>query len=58
MCPVKTGKGRIHNAAEMRLLDALVRRGLVEYDGPIPYISAAGLAAVDTVYDELPGREG
>ena len=56
MCPVKTAKGRIHNAAEGRLLDALQRRGLIEYDGPIPYISAAGLAVVETIYRQLSAR--
>jgi hypothetical protein len=43
VCPIPG----VHAAAEKALLDAMWRRGLIEYDGPIPYISKAGYSAAD-----------
>jgi hypothetical protein len=53
LCPVRTGKGRINAAAETALLDALQRRGLIDYDGPIPRINAAGVRIVDAQFANL-----
>jgi hypothetical protein len=49
LCPVLTARGRINAAAETAMLDALYRRGLIEYNGPIPVVSNAGMAVVGDV---------
>lgn len=43
VCPIPG----VHAAAETALLDAMLRRGLIEYDGQIPYISQAGYNAAE-----------
>jgi hypothetical protein len=53
LCPVLSGKGRVHAAAEDRLLEGLKRRGLIDYNGPIPIINEAGLAVANTVFATL-----
>lgn len=43
ICPIPG----VHAAAEQTLLDAMDRRGLIAWDGPVPFISEAGIAALE-----------
>lgn len=55
LCPVPGRNGKLHAAAEQALLDALERRGLIEYLGnrAVPVLSAAGLRAADEFFATL-----
>lgn len=56
LCPVLNGKGgKLHAAAEQALLDALERRGLIEYLGnrAVPVLSEAGHREVAAFFDTL-----
>jgi hypothetical protein len=48
LCPVIGSKGRMHAAAEQMLLDALEKRGFIEYLGnrAVPVINDAGRSAI------------
>jgi hypothetical protein len=41
-CPIKG----VHAAAETMLLEALDRRGFIEWDGPIPHVNDSARAAI------------